>query len=730
MAFQERNMANTSDSEDIVDLAQYWITIKRAKWGILLITLVCLLVGVLIARTATPVYQAASKILADPQQPNATFETAPVSFAMIPLFYQTQYEIIQSRTIAESVVDKLELVDRYKREQAKKLAEEKTFLQKIKTKVLGKSAADTKPLTDAEIRGLLALELRSNLFVSGGEQTQIINVSYQSENPKLAADIINTLAQSYIQFGLEARLSDVKDTETWLSKQSAELKDQLTKAENKLREFRIQQGVVDSNLQQQDSNSRVQTLSDQLISAQTQLSSAEELYLQVQKINSDSNEFLTLGPIQQNLTIRQLVTEESRLQSRANELFERYKEKHPKMISARSELKSVKASLASEVQKVVGAIESDYELAKLQVKNISTLLQQEKSGIQSLQGSNYTLTALERDVENKLRIYESFNERLMEANIKGDYTASNIQVIDYASVPKRPISPNVKIIILFATFLGVILGVCIALLREMLNKTFHTPESLEENLNIPSLGITMALKKKDAHGIPEMEYSKDTETVFAECVNTIRTSLQFSDIERPPKTILISSANSSEGKSTLAMNLAAAYSQLGKTLLLEVDLRKPSVAKNLNIRSNIGLTDILSDAKTFDECIVKTSAVKGFSVLPCGHIPHDPIGLLSSQRFSDLLKTLQFEFDHIILDGPPTLPVSDACVIANHVDGVIMAVRAEDTKIRVSKEAVSRLTKLNANVIGAVLTVAEPQKMSFYGDHYHSGEYYGNSKGA
>lgn len=721
------------EQEEIIDLSQYWRTIKRAKWGITLVTLCCLLVGLIVAKTSVPIYQATSKLLADPQQPNAARDEQYIASALVFLFYETQYEIIQSRAIAETVVDKLDLVEAYKKELREKKVTEDSFIttmQKEVSALIGNTEKKDKPkpLTDAEIKVMLASEIQSGVNVSGGKQSQIINISYQSPDPQAATDIINALGQAYIEFGLEARLGEVKNTEIWLSEQSADLKEQLTASENKLREFRLQQGIVDTNLQQRDANSRMQTLNNQLINAQTNLSSADELYQQVQRLKPNSKEFYSLGPVLQNRTASDLVKDEASLQSKVNELFDRYREKHPKMIAARSELKSVQTSLRAEIAKIVQGIESDYRLAKQQVSNIEKLAAKEKQAVQSLQGSNFTLTALEREVENNRRIYESFIGRLMEANIKSDFSASNIQIIDSATVPKFPIKPNVKLIIVLSAFVGVFLGVVMAFLREALHNTYRTTDVLEENLQIPALGITMSLKKKDAHGIPEMEYTKDTRSVFAESINTIRTGLQFSNIDNPPKTILVTSATGAEGKSTLAMNLAAAYGQIGKTLLLEVDLRKPSVAKNLKLETRVGLTNLLAGDVNFGECIVNPNDDKRFNVMPCGTIPHNPIELLSSDKFANALQSLKKHFDHIILDGPPTLPVSDACVIANKVDGVIVAVKAEDTKIKVSKEAVNRLKKLNANVIGAVLTVAEPQKMSYYGDHYYSGEYYGTEK--
>ena len=739
MAFQQQSplgneaLHNQFESEEVIDLSQYWRTIKRAKWGIIFVTLCCLLIGVIVARTATPIYSATSKILADPQQPNAAREEQYIASALVFLFYETQYEIIQSRAIAETVVDKLNLVEIYKKEQKLNKNQEKSFASEIKAEIsalFGNTEKQQKrtPLSDAEIKIMLASSIQGGLSVSGGKQSQIININYQSADPQRATDIINAVAEAYIQFGLESRLGDVKNTELWLSEQSAELKDQLTASENKLREFRLQQGMVDTNLQQRDANSRMQTMNNQLINAQANLSLAEELYQQVKNLQPESKAFYSLNLVQQNRTASDLVKEEARLQSKVNELFERYKPKHPKMIAANSELKSAQVSLSAEIAKIVSTIESEYKLASQQVANIENLITKEKAGIQSLQGANFTLTALERDVESNRRIYESFTGRLMEVNIRGDFNASNVQIIDLATVPKAPIKPNVKLIIVLSAFMGVFIGVVLAFLREAMHNTYRTTDVLEEHLHIPALGLTMALKKKDSHGIPEMEYINDTRSVFAESINTIRTGLQFSNIDNPPKTILVSSATGAEGKSTLAMNLAAAYSQIGKTLLLEVDLRKPSVAKNLKLENRTGLTDLMAGTVNFGECIVNPNDDKQFNVMQCGTIPHNPIELLSSDKFTSALQSLRKHFDHIILDGPPTLPVSDACVIANKVDGVIVAVKAEDTKIKVSKEAVIRLRKLNANVIGAVLTVAEPQKMSYYGDHYYSGEYYGTEK--
>lgn len=721
------------NNEEIIDLGQYWRTIKRAKWSIIAVTFVCLLIGGLIASSAVPIYRASAKILADPQQPNANRNEQYIASALVFLYYETQYEIIRSRNIAETVVDKLGLVEKYKKAQLENKNQQTSGLsstiKELKTEFAALFSKESKTIkvapTDAELKIMLASSIQAGIEVSGGKQSQIINVSYTSPDPEEAAEIINAISDAYIQFGLESRLGEVKNTESWLGEQFSLLKQKLQDSETKLSTYRSQQGLVDTNQQKSIGNTQLQSLNNELIRAQTKLSAAEEQYLAVKNVQQGSNDLYSLGPVLQNKTASDMVKANARASQKVSELTERYGEKHPTMISARSELNSTQENLKLEVDKIVDNIQKNYKLAQFQVTNIIKLISKTRSDIQSLQTENFSLVSLERDVENNRRIYENFQISLMETSGKGEYTASNVHIIDRAIAPKAPFKPNIKMIIVLAGVFGVFFGVVLAFMREALDNTFKTPDAVEEKLKLPALGITPVVKKKKSSTKPEKQYLDDSRSPFAESINTIRTGLLFSNIDNPPKTILVTSATGSEGKSTMAMNLAAAYSNLGKTLLLEVDLRKPSMAKNLNIESKVGLTDLVSGSVTTASDVFYKDNEGKLSVMTCGSFARNPLELLSSQKFESTLESLKAHFEYIILDGPPTLPVSDSCILANKVDGVIFAVKAEDTRIKVAKEAVSRLQKLNANIIGAVLTVAEPQKMSYYGDHYYSGEYYG-----
>ncbi|WP_133470250.1 GumC family protein [Paraglaciecola marina] len=717
------NEVSVSSQDDIIDFGQYWRTMYRAKWLILLSVIVFVAIGFYLTTKITPTYESTAKILVDPQKPSVSFDDERiVSNAMVVLFYQTQYEILSSRQLAEEVIDRLGLIQKFKAQKSQN-NEAKSFLKTL----FGTSDVE---LSDAELKILIANNIRDTLSVSGDRQSQVIQITFESTDAKEAADIVNTLSEVYIEFGLESRMKEVKNSEGWLNQQSSQLKTSLDGSIAKLNAYKLEQGLVDTQQQQSLANSQLQSLNNELIRAQTRLSSAHEQYLYVQNLEVNDKDLYSLGPVLQNSTAVDMVKEQARLSQRVNELSERYGDKHPQMIAARSELQSATENLAVEVSKVVENIEKEYKLALLQVSNIEKLIAESREHIQALQSKGFSLLSLEREVENNRRTYENFQLSILESNGVSDYSVSNVQVIDKATPALTPASPNVKLILVAFFMFGLFLSIGIALLREAMDNTFKTSDSVKESLSIPSLGITPLVKSSARGNEPEKQYFKDVRSGFAESINTIRTGLLFSNIDNPPKTLLVTSSLPSEGKSTLAINLAAAYSHIGKTLLLEVDLRKPSIAKSLAITSDYGLSNIV---KSFDKeidkgpdgGIVKVGEEGQLSVICAGTLVPNPLELLSSKKFEDVLSALGELYEYIILDGPPTLPVSDSCLLANKVDGVVFAVKSNDTKYKDAKEAILRLQKLHANVIGSVLTVADTNKMSAYGDEFHTGNYYG-----
>jgi capsular exopolysaccharide synthesis family protein len=716
-----------AESDYTFDISYYFKVLKRSKLIIFSVALVMTFVGIYLSQQTEPVYKATAKILADPYQPNADREEQYIASAMVFLFFETQYEIIRSRAITSQVVERLGLVEKIKKSQQeiqKNVSWVKTLKDDVKS-LIGYESDVKAPLSDSELKIMIADTISANIIVSGGRKNQIITINYESKDAQEAADIINTLSDVYIEFGLSSRLTDVQNQQRWLTAQYEQLQRTLEDSEDNVKEYQEQQGLISSSQQNAMANTQLQSLNASLLAAQTELSVKSEENALIQAIKNGTKNFSSFAQIMQNQMIVSLLQDETNKRSNVQELNERYGQLHPKMIAARTELRNATENLANETSKTIIRIESEYNLAELRVENINTLMNETKNEVRAIQDESTSLVSLEREVENNRRIYEAFQSRLFEANIKGEISASNIHIIDRATLPRIPISAGSRKVSLIAGFFGLFLGCAMALLRDMANNTFRTTVQVEEKLKLAVLGVTPLVKDEKDRISPEKQYLHDNRSTFAESINTIRTGIMFSNIDHPPKTILITSATSAEGKSTLAINLSVAFSNIGKTLLLEVDLRKPSLGKNLDLGKTLGLSNILSGEVKVLSDVVKTMNDGKLSIITSGSIPQNPMELLSSNKFEKLLASLSEHYEYIILDGPPTLAVSDSCVIANKVDGVIMGVRAEKTIIKGAKEAASRLQKLNANIIGTVLTVADLEKMSYYGDHYYSGEYYG-----
>lgn len=737
-------MPELDDEQEGIDLLHYWQTIRRHKWGIVGIALICVVIGLLNAFSSTPIYKAEAKLLVNPIQQNTPMDQQ-TNTSLIYLFYETQYEILRSRAVAGLAVDKLKLVERrladldVLEEEIPVPTEEKPPLERFSDNMrelkerlnwrnwLPESWA---PLeleqmpNAANLREQYIAEIREGLGIKGGKQSEIINISFESPNPRHATNVTNALADAYIDFGLTSRLSGAQKTSSWLNTQLTQLRAKVKQSELTLQTYQQQSGMVDSSNQQKLASERLSSLTAELIRAQTQSSQTRIRLDQVSELKGNAGTGQSLGSMLDNPTLRNLSEEVNTLTRRQQELFERYGEKHPKLIAARADLREARRSLQIEVDKMVEAIRKEYAAAVSQENKIEALIEQQKKEISGLSGAGFELAQLERELENNRRMYGSFLEKFKEVDVAQEYDATNVRIIDPAIMPKVPFKPNKGRMVMIAGFLGLFLGVLFALLRERLDNTFKTTDNIEEKLNLPSLGMMTLADKKDKANPPHLQYLHNPRSSFAENINNIRTGLLLSDIDHPPKTILITSATGAEGKTTLAINLAAAFAQLGRTLLIEADLRKPNLAVKLGSRTRLGIKELVTGEAKTSECIYEEGPIH---VLTCGSAPTNPLELLSSRAFHNLLDNLSEKFTHIVLDAPPLLAVSDASVLGHLSDSVVLAVKADSTTHKMAREALVRLRKTGIEPIGAVLCQADVRRMAYYGSHYYhyDSDYYG-----
>jgi len=350
--------------------------------------------------------------------------------------------------------------------------------------------------------------------------------------------------------------------------------------------------------------------------------------------------------------------------------------------------------------------------------------------MQNLNRKEFQLASLEREVATNRQLYEMFVQRFKETNISTEMQAAIGRVIDPAIVPRRPFGPNKQLIVGVSILIALLLGIGLALLIERLDNTLKTSHDVEAKLGVPSLGVLPISKVKRGHQL-ERVFLEDTQSNFAEAIRTIRSGVMLSAVDSPKKVVVITSSVPSEGKTTVAINLAFALSQVKKTLLIDADMRRPRVGKVLAGQANaslIGLAQVVAKEVTLDKCIYPVVDTNLF-VLPAGRVPPNPLELLATHRFTEVMAELKEMFDVIVVDSPPIQLVSDALVLSNVATEVVYVVKADDTPYPLVRVGIKRLRRVNAPLVGIVLNQLDVEKADKYYGEYSGRSYYGGKYG-
>ena len=723
--------------EEVIDLSEYWFILKRHRWGVLSFALVALLVGVFVAVSSTPQYRSSVKLVVEPiiqgqGQSVGNYEYVNTSL----LFYQTQYEIIASRAIAEKVIDSLDLmnspsfIDSNENFLFSALDfgfDLESLIPDAWRQVDKVAAAGVHDPGEVDKLAPYVKHLLGNLKVAGGKHSQIITIDYSGPDRVLASNIVNEISKAYIEFGLSTRLSTTKQTTGWLTEQLFSLRKTLDASEETLQAYKAEHRLIDTVSSDKVARTKLSSLALELIRADASLNDMNIAYAQVKRIQREGGSLQAISPVLNSRVIEDLKKEQSKLSRRVSELSERYGEKHPKMIAARSELAAAQRTLDGEIEKVVSNIRRERDSATYQVATLKRLMEKEEQGIQVKQGGQWELIKLEREVESNRLMYDNFLLNTRELESKADYNVSNIKIVDRGYPAAEPFKPRKKLIVLIAFFLGAFLGVLVAFLREHLDNTFKTSEEIENILGIPALGSVPKLAQKELKtAIPERMAISGTASAFSESVNHIRTGVLLSNIDNPPQVIMVTSSIPAEGKTTTASNLALSLSQMDKTLLLEMDLRKPRLKEYLSDPQHLGLTDYLAERISINDAIAADPEAKQLSHLVAGTVPPNPLEIASSQSFEHLITRLRKHFKYIVVDAPPVIAVSDALVIGQLADAILMVIKADSTSRKLAETTIKRLAQVNLRPIGAVLEQQDVTKLSEYGYEtaYYHGHYY------
>lgn len=718
--------------EALVDLREVLRILNHYKWGIASIVLVAILAAVLYAFSLTPIYRSTVTLLIEAKSNQPIREVEEVYDPGIGRseYYSTQAQILKSRELARRVVERLDLVN-HKEFQPKP----PTLLGSIKKAVFDWRSwlpfvpkVERQPLTEAEKEALreerVINAFSSRLTVQFVPFTQLVKVHFDAENPQLAADAANALSDVFIESALEGRLQVTQKASSWLSDRLEDIKGDLQEAEQALQAFREQEKLVDVGGERSIVEIELTDNAERLREAQRIRTSLASSYARIQAANNDPAKLEAVKPLFDDPLVDSAKGNVIAAQVRLEQLQQRYGPKHPEMMNARAQLDAATGAFHKQLLTAANGILAKYEVARENERALGQLESRARDTIRALDRKGYQLRALERDVATNRQLYDLFLTRFKETDIAGEYESLFARVIDPAIVPRVPFEPNKKKIILLSTLGGLLLGLVLAALAATLSDMVRSGEELEAITNTSLLGALPLMPSGERKQLPH-HMVREPRSGFAEGIRSIRTGILLSDLDTKRKRIVVTSSIPEEGKTTLAINLAIAHGQIEKVLLLEGDLRRPSIAAKCGITDRAaGLIDWLSGSQPLENCIYR-DAESNIDILPAGKAPPNPAEIFASGRFHKLIEMLAERYDRIIVDSAPCHAVSDTVLLAQNCDGLVFLVQAEVVSKRVIRSAVKHLRQVKVPIIGTVVNQIDLKHHGqYYASYYYNYGYY------
>ncbi|WP_028487870.1 GumC family protein [Thiothrix lacustris] len=690
----QRSPAYVADSlkvADALDLRGFGRTLFRRRRMILLVTGIILLLALLITLFSKPVYRATATLQIERESTNVVgidFLGAG-DIRDTRDFYQTQFELIRSRALATRVINELKL--------EQKLSS---------TSLLGQLKAWFSSADEDSRQTALEDLLLENLTVEPVKNSRLVAVSYTSSTPEQAAEIANAVVGTFKDMNTDRRLSATTDAQAYLNKTVQETKTRLDESEQRLNQYARDHEIFQLDGQDSTTSSlALKQLSEELIKVQKQRIEQESKY----EILTD-----TKRPLKDRTGV--LEKDAPYLQALGQKL-DNLKAQQEKQASATitAQIKKLENDIEIEVSAKRDSLKGEFETAKRNESLIREGIAKAKTEAMQEQDTAIAHSTLKREVATNQELYQNLQQRLKEVNIAGGVAANNIAIIDPAQIPLKKFKPKLSTNLLFGTLLGLLLGVSAAFMREFLDDTVKDINELERSTRLPVLGVMADTADATASQLATITISKPRSAI-AEAFRSLRTALRFLHEDGNTPVIFVTSASPNEGKTTTASNLACAYASAGnRVLLIDADLRNPSLHKTLGIHAPNGLANYLSGAMGSRELIQNTD-ISNLYLLPAGNLPDDPAELLSSPHMQALLEGARRDFDQIILDGPPVLGLADALILASLSSATLLTVRAEHTRMVMLENALTRLRRSQAPLAGILLNRVDLN--NGYGDDY------------
>ena len=725
--------------EQEIHLRDYLRVIQKRKSIIATFFLITFIVVVIGTFSATPIYEASTQILVE-KSDNTPLTGSYYRNFRDPEFFETQRQIIRSQNVAKKVVDILSLDTNYETyfpAEKNKPSIVRTTVASIKSFV-----ADLLPSTDSADKAyestgkgwekskadIIATSIKSSIVVSPVAESRLLNISYRSENPEFARLIADTVAQAYMEEIMAIKLNSSGYAIKWMTKKADAEKTKLAQSEKALQAFMKKHDIITVEDRIAIIPQKLADLSARMTSAETRREELETLRSQVARLRQANENAETIPVLAKNQVLQSLRDQILRSEQNIIEFSQKYGEKHPVMIKARADLKILQEKKEQEIEKSIQAINNEYELARNNELNVRRFLDQTKNEALDLNEKFIQYGILKREADTNRSFYDALNIRIKEQGVTEDTQRVNVWITEQAEMPEFPVSPKKMRNLLLGVVLGLFGGVGIAFFLEYLDNTVKDPSEVEARTGVTVLGVVELFNKKKG-GLAEIATGGDSKSTFAESFKTLRTSILLSSAEKPPKKILISSMMPEEGKTTTALNLAITIAMAeNKVLLIDGDMRRPSIHKILDLPNSKGLSSYLAGME--NEGLIHQIDDSYLYVMPSGPIPPNPSELLSSKRLQSMLLSLEKRFDFIIIDSAPVLGATDSLLLSKIVDGTILVCRAGKTTYDMLRRGGKAYMDIQSPVLGMVINAIDLKKSEY--QHYY-GYYnynYGTEKDA
>jgi len=724
--------------DEQIDLREYLRVILKRRWTIFTVFFLATVIVTIHAFTATPIYEATTKLIIEKENPNVvSIQEVMAVDASGSDYYQTQYKIIESRSVARDVIERLDLKN--SEEFFPKPAEDflSVFIQSVKETlkswkeaVINLLKKDQGDLTDAkETDYKLVNGFIERITVEPIRNSRLVNLKFQAKDPVMASKIANTLAQVYIDQNLETKLGAVQDAVKWLHARIEKERKKVAAAEEALLQYKNRYNIVTDFTGENEkiTAQKLAQLNTQVVDAESVRVEAETRFRQAQVLKGSPDMVDSIPEVLSNPLINEIKTIEVELYKRMSELSKKYGSKHPQMVAIDSELKTIQKRKATEVNRVINSLKNEYEVSLAKEKSLKDALAQQKQESLNLNKKAIEYSVLRREAESAREMYDLLIKRFKETSLTEDMKTGNIRVIDRAEVPQSAVKPRKKLNILLAMIVGLTLGTGLAFLFEYLDNTIKTPEEIKRYLDIPYLGpvpaITMNGREDGLEDFdPELEAAHSPKSTASEAYRGIRTNILFSSADSEPQVLLVSSAGPQEGKTMTSANLAITMAQAGsRVALIDCDLRRPKIHQVFNISRDQGMSNILVGKLDVKEAL-QQAAIPNLFVIPSGPVPPNPSEILGSSRMQELIAGLRQNFDRVLIDSPPITAVTDAAVLTRSIDGAVLVIRSNDKSRELVRDSLEKLRSVDAPILGAVLNGVDTSKNSYY--YYQYAYYY------